>query len=169
MGLFTTGAMAAGTLYTYPENFRAYKALIAAQYSGAKVTVAPDFKFGETNKTDAFLKKFPLGKVPAFEGTDGTWLFESNAIAYFVANRSRRNSSPRRLSPRLMQRKRPLPRNPRTPLLSCQLVTLSWTTGRKCTLTMTSRQWLCHGSGRSLRRSITPSGAVNTSTPRSWK
>jgi len=86
MGLFTTGAMAAGTLYTYPENFRAYKALIAAQYSGAKVTVAPDFKFGETNKTDAFLKKFPLGKVPAFEGTDGTWLFESNAIAYFVAN-----------------------------------------------------------------------------------
>lgn len=78
--------MAAGTLYTYPENFRAYKALIAAQYSGAKVTIASDFKFGETNKTDAFLKKFPLGKVPAFEGTDGTWLFESNAIAYFVAN-----------------------------------------------------------------------------------
>jgi len=78
--------MAAGTLYTYPENFRAYKALIAAQYSGAKVTIAPDFKFGETNKTDAFLKKFPLGKVPAFEADDGTWLFESNAIAYFVAS-----------------------------------------------------------------------------------
>jgi len=78
--------MAAGTLYTYPENFRAYKALIAAQYSGAKVTIAPDFKFGETNKTDAFLKKFPLGKVPAFEADDGTWLFESNAIAYYVAS-----------------------------------------------------------------------------------
>jgi len=78
--------MAAGTLYTYPENFRAYKALIAAQYSGAKVTIAPDFKFGETNKTDAFLKKFPLGKVPAFEAEDGTWLFESNAIAYYVAS-----------------------------------------------------------------------------------
>jgi len=87
MGLFEqTGAMAAGTLYTYPENFRAYKALIAAEYSGAKVTIASDFKFGETNKTDAFLKKFPLGKVPAFEGTDGTWLFESNAIAHYVAN-----------------------------------------------------------------------------------
>ena len=54
------------TLYTYPENFRAFKGLIAAQYSGAKVKVAsqePDFKFGETNKSDAFLKKFPLGKV----------------------------------------------------------------------------------------------------------
>lgn len=50
-------------LYTYPENFRAYKALIAAQYSGADVKVAPNFVFGETNKTDAFLKKFPAGKV----------------------------------------------------------------------------------------------------------
>lgn len=51
------------TLYTYPENFRAYKALIAAQYSGAKVTLAAGFVFGETNKSDAFLKKFPAGKV----------------------------------------------------------------------------------------------------------
>ena len=51
------------TLYTYPDNFRAFKALIAAEYSGEKVTVASDFKFGETNKTEAFLKKSPLGKV----------------------------------------------------------------------------------------------------------
>jgi len=93
MGLYRTGTMAAGTLYTYPENFRAYKALIAAQFSGAEVAVAGDFKFGETNKTDAFLKKFPLGKVPAFEGTDGTWLFESNAIAYYVASESLRGAS----------------------------------------------------------------------------
>lgn len=50
-------------LYTYPENFRAFKALIAAQFSGANVKVAPNFEFGVTNKSDAFLKKFPLGKV----------------------------------------------------------------------------------------------------------
>lgn len=50
-------------LYTYPENFRAFKALIAAQFSGANVKIAPNFVFGETNKTEAFLKKFPLGKV----------------------------------------------------------------------------------------------------------
>jgi elongation factor 1-gamma len=50
-------------LYTYPENYRAYKVLIAAQYSGADVKVAGDFVFGETNKTEAFRKKFPLGKV----------------------------------------------------------------------------------------------------------
>jgi elongation factor 1-gamma len=51
------------TLYTYPENFRAYKVLIAAQYAGGNVKVAPGFVFGETNKSEAFLKKFPLGKV----------------------------------------------------------------------------------------------------------
>nr|CAD7590674.1 unnamed protein product [Timema genevievae] len=78
--------MASGTLYTYPENFRAFKILIAAQYAGTNVKVSPDFVFGETNKTKDFLNKFPLGKVPAFETSDGKYLTESNAIAYYVAN-----------------------------------------------------------------------------------
>lgn len=86
--------MASGTLYTYPENFRAYKALIAAQFSGAKITVAPDFVFGETNKSQAFLKKFPLGKVPAFETSDGKYITESNAIAYYLANDQLRGTNP---------------------------------------------------------------------------
>ena len=85
--------MATGTLYTFPDNFRAFKILIAAQYSGAKVTVSPNFKLGETNKTVDFLKKFPLGKVPAFEGSDGTCIFESNAIAHYVANAELRGSN----------------------------------------------------------------------------
>ena len=51
------------TLYTYPDNFRAYKCLIAAKYSGAVVKVAENFVFGETNKSDEFLAKFPFGKV----------------------------------------------------------------------------------------------------------
>ena len=55
--------MVGGTLFTYPDNFRAQKAEIAAKYSGAKLTVSKDFKFGETNKSAEFLKKFPLGKV----------------------------------------------------------------------------------------------------------
>ncbi|KAG8227952.1 hypothetical protein J437_LFUL008758 [Ladona fulva] len=88
-----SGTMASGTLYTYPENFRAYKALIAAEYSGAKVKVAQDFVFGESNKTETFLKKFPLGKVPAFESTDGKCITESNAIAYYVANEQLRGRS----------------------------------------------------------------------------
>ncbi|GBP22237.1 Elongation factor 1-gamma [Eumeta japonica] len=79
--------MAAGVLYTYPENFRAYKALIAAQFSGVDLKVAPNFVFGETNKSKEFLKKFPAGKVPAYESKDGKVLLtESNAIAYYVSN-----------------------------------------------------------------------------------
>merc|ERR1711878_191422 len=89
----TAASMVAGTLYTYPDNFRAQKALIAAKYSGAEVTVAKDFVFGETNKSPEFLKKFPLGKVPAFEGSDGLLLTESNAIAYYVANDELRGGS----------------------------------------------------------------------------
>merc|ERR1712024_329765 len=95
MGLFaqTAASMVAGTLYTYPDNFRAQKAVIAAKYSGAQLTVAKDFVFGETNKSPEFLKKFPLGKVPAFEGSDGVLLTESNAIAYYVANDELRGGS----------------------------------------------------------------------------
>ncbi|XP_063707459.1 elongation factor 1-gamma [Culicoides brevitarsis] len=81
------------TLYTYPKNFRAYKALIAAQYSGSKVTVAADFVFGETNKTEGFLKKFPNGKVPALQTADGKFLFESNAIAYYLSNAQLKGAS----------------------------------------------------------------------------
>merc|ERR1712121_408995 len=93
MGSGSAFIMVAGTLYTYPDNFRAQKALVAAKYSGADVKVASNFVFGETNKTPEFLKKFPLGKVPAFEGSDGTLLTESNAIAYYVANEELRGGS----------------------------------------------------------------------------
>lgn len=82
--------MVSGTLYTYPGNFRAEKVLAVAKISNADVKVDDKFVFGETNKSEAFLKKFPLGKVPAFEGTDGTCLFESDAIAYYVANKQLR-------------------------------------------------------------------------------
>ena len=54
------------TLYTFPDNFRAYKILIAAEYSEVKVKCVcdpPEFIMGKTNKSDEFLSKFPLGKV----------------------------------------------------------------------------------------------------------
>uniref|UniRef100_A0A8C0P5R4 Elongation factor 1-gamma n=1 Tax=Canis lupus familiaris TaxID=9615 RepID=A0A8C0P5R4_CANLF len=89
--------MVAGTLYTYPENWRAFKALIAAQYNGAKVRVLsapPHFHFGQTKGTPEFLHKFPAGKFPAFEGDDGFCVFESNAIAYYVSNEELRGSTP---------------------------------------------------------------------------
>ncbi|NXO80666.1 EF1G factor, partial [Sitta europaea] len=85
------------TLYTYPENWRASKALIAAQYSGARLRVLsgpPHFQFGHTNRSPQFLQKFPLGKVPAFEGDDGFCVFESNAIAYYVSTEELRGRTP---------------------------------------------------------------------------
>jgi len=86
-------AKVTGTLYTYPDNFRAYKALIAAKYSGASVKTDPKFVFGETNKSKQFLAKFPFGKVPAFEGSDGFCISESNAIAYYLADDTLRGGS----------------------------------------------------------------------------
>lgn len=83
----------AGTLYTYQENFRAFKVLIAAQYSDVPVKVAADFVFGETNCSESFLQKFPSGTVPAFETKDGKYLTESNAIAFYVANEQLRGTN----------------------------------------------------------------------------
>lgn len=84
-----------GTLYTFPGNFRAYKAQIAAQYSGAQLTVAGDkqFQMNETNQTEGYLKKFPTGKVPAYENDAGVCLFETNAIAHFLSNEQLRGKT----------------------------------------------------------------------------
>jgi len=86
--------MAANTLYTYDNNFRAYRALIASQYSGTALDVADKFVFGDTNKSPAFLKKFPFGKVPALDTVDGHQLIESNAIAYYVSNEQLKGKTP---------------------------------------------------------------------------
>eukprot|EP01051_Picozoa_sp_SAG22_P001662 SAG22_NODE_68_length_22846_cov_32.458258_5_plen_146_part_00 len=72
------------TLYTYPGNPRANKALIAAQYNGVEVKIPADFVMGESNKTPEFLALNPLGKVPCLETAEGA-LFESNAIARYGA------------------------------------------------------------------------------------
>jgi elongation factor 1-gamma len=43
----------------------------------------PEFAFGKDNKSEEFLSKFHMGKVPAFEDAHGNRLFESGAIAYY--------------------------------------------------------------------------------------
>lgn len=60
--------MVSGTLYTYPNNFRAYKALIAAKYSGANVKQDPDFFLVQPTKlknspTSFLWVKFQLMKM----------------------------------------------------------------------------------------------------------
>jgi len=71
-------------LYSYPGNPRAFKALIAAQYAGVKIDT-PAFQMGKDNKTKEFLSELnPLGKVPVLSTPEGS-VFESNAIARYVA------------------------------------------------------------------------------------
>lgn len=60
-------------LYTYSNNKNAWKALIAAEYVGAKIEV-PAFEMGKTNKTPEFLKLNPNGKVKHFDSTHIHWI-----------------------------------------------------------------------------------------------
>jgi len=78
-----TGAI--GTIYSYPNNPRVAKSLIAAQYNNVKVNVKTDIEMGKFNKTPDYLSKFPFGKVPGFESKEGC-IYESNAIAYYIAS-----------------------------------------------------------------------------------
>ena len=70
-------------LYTQAGGFRAFKILIAAEYTGVEVEV-PEFKVGEDNKKPEYLAKNPLGKIPTLETPEGC-LFESNACARYIA------------------------------------------------------------------------------------
>src|SRR3989338_5069356 len=76
------------TIYSYPNNSNANKALIAAAYGGIyeQVDYPNNFKFGVANKTDEFIKISPLGKVPALKCPEGS-IFESNAIARYIARK----------------------------------------------------------------------------------
>jgi len=72
-------------LYSPPMSYGGAKALIAAKYGNVDVELDKDFKFGVTNKTEEFLKLNPFGKIPTLKTTDGKGIFESNAIARYVA------------------------------------------------------------------------------------
>lgn len=64
---------------------REQQAQAAANLNGLEI-VEPPFEMKKSNRSPEFLAKFPLGKVPAFETTDGkVRLFESDAIAQFIA------------------------------------------------------------------------------------
>lgn len=76
--------MVAGTLYTFPQSFRAYKSRVAAAYSGF------DLKVVELSASDK-----SRAHVPAFETEDKkVRLHDANAIAYYVANDQLRGTTP---------------------------------------------------------------------------
>ena len=71
------------TLSTFAGDFRAWKAQIAAQYNGVTLGVKV-LELGKDDKSADFRKKSVVGKLPLLETPDGV-IFESNAIARFVA------------------------------------------------------------------------------------
>jgi elongation factor 1-gamma len=72
-------------LHVQSFNHNGHKGRIAAEYSGVKVDLSPNFEMGVSNKTPEFLKMNPLGKIPVLETPDGA-VFESNAIARYIAH-----------------------------------------------------------------------------------
>ncbi|OAF99044.1 uncharacterized protein CC84DRAFT_1223337 [Paraphaeosphaeria sporulosa] len=77
-----------GTLHTTTTflHARVTKILAAANLNGLDVQVEPNFQYGITNKTPAYLAKFPHGKIPAFETPTGFYLAEASAIAFYIAD-----------------------------------------------------------------------------------
>ena len=70
-------------LYTFAGNTHALQSLIIARYNEIEIEV-PEFVMGTDNKTPAFLKMSPLGKVPVLETSNGP-ISEAAAIARYVA------------------------------------------------------------------------------------
>lgn len=54
-------------------NKNSYKTLIAAEYTGVKVELAPDFEMGVSNRTPDFIKMNPIGKVNLYAGTHASY------------------------------------------------------------------------------------------------
>lgn len=80
-------------LHTYPNNIRAFPALIAARYSGKDVTISPNFKVGVTNVTEDYISLFGSSTVPAIQTPDGP-LVGSLAPAWYLASSALRGCSP---------------------------------------------------------------------------
>jgi len=72
-------------LYDYLESGNGYKVrLLLAQLEIPFERIELDILKGET-RTPEFLKRNPNGRIPCLELEDGTYLWESNAIQFFLA------------------------------------------------------------------------------------
>lgn len=62
---------------------RSSKTLAAAKINGVSLDVVETRAIQGDTKKPEYLKKWPMGKIPAFEGTDGFQLIEGRAIARY--------------------------------------------------------------------------------------
>ncbi|PWN51136.1 EF1G-domain-containing protein [Violaceomyces palustris] len=77
-----------GKIYGYVGHAKVNRTLAAAKYNGLEIEVVETQALkGDTRKPE-YLAEFPLGKIPAFVGSDGFKLVEGRAIARYVAGLS---------------------------------------------------------------------------------
>ena len=68
-------------LYANKDNQRIKKVLITAKYVDATIEIPP-FEVGKDNKTESFLKKNPLGKIPVLECRLSLFLFSLPSFSF---------------------------------------------------------------------------------------
>ncbi|KAI0686926.1 elongation factor 1-gamma [Cytidiella melzeri] len=78
--------MSLGTLWTIPQQAQGKRIRAVAAFAGLKLDLPESYTHFEDNKKPEFLAKFPHGKIPALETKDGFHLFETSAIARYVAS-----------------------------------------------------------------------------------
>ncbi|RDB17542.1 Elongation factor 1-gamma [Hypsizygus marmoreus] len=74
-----------GTLWTVHLQAKGKTIRAVAAWAGIQIDPPAAYEHFVDNKKPEFLAKFPHGKIPAFEGKDGFKLFESAAIARYIA------------------------------------------------------------------------------------
>jgi elongation factor 1-gamma len=75
-----------GTLWTVPQQPTSKTIRSVAALGGVTVDIPTDYVHYTDNKKPEFLAKFPHGKIPALETTDGFRLFEGSSIAKYIAS-----------------------------------------------------------------------------------
>ena len=77
--------LAVRRLYDFPDSGNGYKVRLALCQLGIPFEYAPvDILNGES-RSDAFLARNPNGRIPLLELEDGSFLAESNAILFYLA------------------------------------------------------------------------------------
>ncbi|KAJ2921656.1 hypothetical protein H1R20_g15443, partial [Candolleomyces eurysporus] len=76
----------AGTLYTVDVQWKGKAIRAVAALGGVEIALPEKYEHYVDNKKSDFLAKFPHGKIPAWDGADGFKLYESTAIARYIAS-----------------------------------------------------------------------------------
>ncbi|KAI0791076.1 elongation factor 1-gamma [Abortiporus biennis] len=74
-----------GTLWTIPAQPKGKRIRAVAAFAGLSVDLPESYTHFVDNKKPEFLAKFPHGKIPALETKDGFRVFETTAIATYIA------------------------------------------------------------------------------------